>query len=656
MKSDKQLAALRAICNAFIPSIVREHDEGGYWRRNAADNGVPERILALVSGLKAEDKVQFEQLMDLISSPMLGLTWFGPLRSADRLTTRQIEKMLQRWAASPLPLLRNAFQNLRKLTTLIYFGDVPDGSTANPSWQSIGYAPEDAYIRPDESPLPLFEVGDASELYCEVLVIGSGAGGSIVAATLAAAGQDVLIVEKGGYAPKQAFTQQEFPMIQRHFEAGGLLASKDGGMTILAGSGVGGGTTINWAGCLRTPDFVLEEWGRTHGNPQFLEKDYARAFEAIEKRNSVSDQWAHNPQNAALWNAAQALGQDVGNIPMNLKMPSTMPPDAAWRATGFSCIGDAYAIKQGAVQTFLRDALEHGAKLLPNSTVQRVTTRSGVATGAEILHDGHKIRIHAKRVVVAAGALHTPVILKKSGLCHSQIGKNLFLHPVATVAALHEQDTLPWQGPMMSVVVREFARLHEGWGVRIECPPIHPGLGASALAWTGGEAFKAEMLELRRTAVNLCLTRDRFGGEVSVGKQSGQPVVDYKLSEYDKKHLVRGLQEAVRLHAAAGAERVTVLHNQPLHFFPKKDKLSAFLTSVERHNWGVNRFGLFSAHQMGTCRMGGSKDYPVKPNGETREVRNLYVADASLFPSASGTNPMLSIQAMVWHLAQGLIT
>ncbi len=112
--------------------------------------------------------------------------------------------------------------------------------------------------------------------------------------------------------------------------------------------------------------------------------------------------------------------------------------------------------------------------------------------------------------------------------------------------------------------------------------------------------------------------------------------------------------ELGRLHVAGGAKRVSVMHNRPLHFFPEKGDLDKFLAEVARRPWGANWFGLFSAHQMGTCRMGGDRNYPVKPNGETREVRNLYVADGSLFPSASGTNPMLSIQALAWWVAQNM--
>lgn len=656
----RRLAALAAICDTLLPSIVRPDDPDGYWARRASDLDVPARILDLMANAKAEDRVPFYQLLDLLASPLLGLTWFGPLRPAHQLSPDQRTTLLRRWAASPLATLRNGFNALRKLTALLYYGDVAAGQTANLNWKTIGYQSLTEHIRPDPAPLPTLIPTTDSTLHCDVLVIGSGAGGSVVAAQLAAAGQQVLVIEKGGYAPQHEFNQQEVPMLTRHFEAGGLLAAQNGSITVLAGSTLGGGTTINWAAALRTTDYVLEEWATRHGNPHFLEKAYRQGFDYIEQRNGISRDFQHNPQNQALLDGAQTLGYRAESIPLNMRFPATLSPETAWQASGFSCYGDAFGIKQGAVQTFLRDAVQHGATLLPNTDVDKITIRQGTVTGAEARtrrSDGTTITltIKAKRVVVSAGSLHTPVLLLKSGLSHPQLGRNLFLHPVEAVPAFYERDMIPWHGPMMSAIVQEFTRLDDNWGFRLECPPIHPGLGAFALSWESGDQLKSDLVKLRHLAVHVCLVRDRFGGRVTVGKRSGQPVIHYDLHDYDRRHLVRAMQESVRLHQAAGAERVAVLHNQPLHFFPGKDELSAFLPQIAAKNWGLNRFGLFSAHQMGTCRMGGNTDYPVQPNGEVRGVHNLFVADASLFPSASGVNPMLSIQALAYHVAQEMM-
>lgn len=652
-------ADLAAVCDALIPAVDEAHDTEGYWARCASDQGVAERIIELMRTVKEEDKLAFDQLLGLLSSPLLGLTWMGPLKPARRLRPAQLEKMLQRWSVSRIAMLRQAFNTLRKLTALIYYGDVPAGSSVNPNWNTLGYEPLPSVERNFPQPLPVSVPDKDCVLHCEVLVIGSGAGGSIVAAELAAAGHDVLVVEKGVYTPPQAFTTQEYPMFHRHFEAGALLASQNGSIAVLAGSTLGGGTTINWAGALRTPDDVLDEWGRQHGNALFLENDYRRGFEAVEQRTHVSTGYRHNPPNKHLRDSARRFGYLADDIPMNIRMPEDMPEEMAWQAAGFSCLGDRFGIKQGANETFLRDAVQAGARLLTQTQINKITVQNGAATGATGFAsqpDGRQVSVEIKagKVVLSAGALHTPVLLLKSGLSHPQIGENLYLHPVAPVAAFFQRETVPWHGPMMSVVLHQFARIGEGWGFRLETPPIHPGLAAFALNWENGAFFKRDMASIRHLAVHICLVRDRYGGRVTVGERSGQPLIHYQLHPFDRHHVIRGVQESVRMHALARAARITVLHNKPEHFYLNHDDEDAFIAKIPHMKWEPNYFNLFSAHQMGTARMGGNANYPVKPNGETREVRQLFVVDTSLFPSASGVNPMLSVQALAWNLAQGM--
>lgn len=654
---NKKLAALRAVCDAIIGPVDQPNDPDGYWQRSASGLGVPERILALIETVKAEDKTQFHQLLWLLSSPLLGLTWGGPLQPAHRLSSKQIERMLHSWSSSNLGLLRQSFSTLRKATAFLYFGDIPKGQTANPNHPSMGYRLPDLPPQTDKNPLQSIDIQKNKIIECEVLVIGSGSGGGVAAAVLAAAGKDVLVVEKGPLSARHELTMQEFPMMNRHFEAGALLATKSGSLSILAGSTVGGGSAINWAASLRTPPEVLEEWAHEHHNPHFADPAYLKGFEFIENRNNINTDWPNDPQNQALFDAGKKLGWQTELIPVNLRKPENVAEKDAWQAVGFSCHGDAHGIKQGTNETFLRDAARDGARLLANTKIQRITIQNGAVTGAvgeTVLPNGEKIaiEIRAQKVVVSAGALHTPVLLMKSGVNHPQIGRNLFLHPVVATAALYENETLPWFGPMMTVIVKEFARLDGNWGYRLECPPVHPGLGALALSWENSAQLKTEMLHLRRMAVHVCLVRDRFGGRVSVGKKSGEPVIEYEVHPYDRQHLIHAMQKSTELHAAANAERVSVLHNKPYHFYPKKgEDLVRFQQQIAALNWGSNHAGVFSAHQMGTCRMGGNSDYPVQPDGQVRGVKGLFVADTSLFPSASGANPMLSVQALGYYVA-----
>jgi choline dehydrogenase-like flavoprotein len=161
------------------------------------------------------------------------------------------------------------------------------------------------------------------------------------------------------------------------------------------------------------------------------------------------------------------------------------------------------------------------------------------------------------------------------------------------------------------------------------------------------------MAQARHVSAFIVLTRDRDGGHVTTDP-SGQPVLHYRLSRFDCPHLLRGMQEAARIHLAAGAEEVHFPHNRAVVLRRDQDA-EAFLRDLPRWRWSPNRFALFSAHQMGTCRMGGdAARHPVRPDGQVWGVPGLYVADASVFPESSGANPMLSVQALAYHTARGL--
>ncbi len=676
----RQRQALSAMCDALIPSISRPNDPQGYWKRKASDLYVSDRMLELVNELPEEDQQAFRQLLNLISYPTLGLSWLGPMKSAAYLSLEERESLLRSWAGSPIPSLRKAFNTLKKLCGFFYFGWSTQESP-NPNWSSLGYpgpihqqtttdAISGSTLNPnysEENPHVLHDkedmllLSDGQTLYCDSVVIGSGAGGGVVAAELAAAGDEVIVLEKGHYVPDQNLSQREVEMMGLLYERKGAFTSLDGGTTILAGSCFGGGTAVNWAASLRTPDYILHEWATEHNNPQFLDPSYKKCFDIIEARTHThSLPCTHNHQNQSLINGAQSLGYHTDIIPRNQIPFEGGMDESTWRNYGFSCLGDSQAQKMGTHRSFLLDAIKEGAVVLTQTEADRIVTRRGIAHAVLATHtdsNGQKIsiRIRAKRIVCSAGSLHTPTILLRSGLSHAEIGKNLYLHPTVAVTGKYIDPVLPWYGPMMSALSDQFTRLDGNFGYKLETPPVHPGLMGLSASWESGRQYKQSMLDAPHLASFVVLTRDRFGGQVIPSKQK-QPLVRYNLSLYDRKHLLHGIQEAVKIHHAAGAEEVRVQHNQPHNFFPRKDYLTHYLQKLSRKPWQTNHFLLFSAHQMGSCRMGGGNiRHPIKPNGETREIKNLFVADASLFPQCSGVNPMLSVQALSFYVAQHLI-
>ncbi len=652
--STTQKASLEKVFDVLIVSVEKEKDEFGFWKRKASDRNVVEKAVELIENLKIEDQNDLKTAFALLDSSFLGVTWFGAMKPARNLSEAQITKMLQKWSLHPIADIRNLFNSLKKISGLIYFGDVQK-EEENPNWAALKYELSIKEKPTNSNKFDILKIEKNTVLECDVVVVGSGSGGSIIAAELARKGKKVIVVEKGNYLQETDFNQHELDMIQRTYEAQGLTASKSGSVSILAGSNVGGGTTINWAGSLRTPDYVLKQWADEFDNPQFTDNEYVKCFEFVEKRNNVNSNVQHDLQNQLLWDAAKKSNFNAEIIPQNIKKPAHISDETFWKAQGFSCLGDAYGIKQSASKTFLQDASDFGAQILPNTYIDKVTIKNGEAIGVEGTHKGFTVSILAKKVVVSSGALHTPALLLRSGLRHSEIGKNLFLHPVVPVLGRYDAVINPWFGPMMTTIVKDFAQLDGNYGFRMECPPVHPGLAAVIMSWENGEKYKEELLNLRHTGISFGLVRDKFGGKVTLSPKSKQPEAHYTLHDYDKNHLLKGFEEVIKLQVAAGAKRISIPHNKQLHFFPEQEKTSDFIARFQKLPWKTNYFGVYSAHQMGTVRMGGKANCPVKPNGETREVKNLFVADTSLFPSASGANPMLSAQALAYYVSQFIV-
>ena len=154
----------------------------------------------------------------------------------------------------------------------------------------------------------------------------------------------------------------------------------------------------------------------------------------------------------------------------------------------------------------------------------------------------------------------------------------------------------------------------------------------------------------------IVLTRDREGGRVTIDK-NGAPLIDYVLSDFDRANMLEGVRAAAQIHAAAGAHTIYLPHGTLPILKVEDGRIvnSALLDQLPHLSWKPNQFGLYSAHQMSTCRMGGdAATHPLKLNGETVEVQNLFVADGSAFPACSGVNPMLTIMALAHFTAQGM--
>jgi choline dehydrogenase-like flavoprotein len=650
---------LEAVCDALVPSIrAAGPDAGGLLSRAASDLDVAGLLAEALAAEPGQGLRKFRRLLQLLGSPGFGLLMAGRPLGFAQMAPQLRETVLRRMSTSALPFNRQAFQALKRSALFIFYAasSMPAMAGQNPSWAAIGYTPNlvPAAGRAVQKPIHALQVDRDLELSADVVVIGSGAGGAVVAAELAAAGSDVIVLEMGDYLNEADFTGNEAEMTRRLFLGRGLLTTNDLGITVLAGSCLGGGTVVNWSDSLRTPPEVLDEWEHDHGLEGVAGPDYRRGFDVAEERMRVGTaDSAPNANNAALQLGCDALGYHWDFIPRN--------------ATGCEqrCGGCQYGCprgrKQSTLLTFLQDAHQNGARVISGCHVERVLINRTAATGVEarLSGGGHRVLVRAPKVVVAGGSIESPALLLRSGLDNPNIGRHLHMHPVAVVAGFYDQPIRAWEGSPQTIKTDQFAHLRGAHGFRIEMAPALPGTIAAGTAWEGGLQHKLQMLRSANAAIFFVLTRDTGEGTVRIDR-AGRALIRYWPNTVDAGFLMRGMQEIARIAVAGGAVAVSTTHASPLRLESDGGRpgaldgapLERFIGDIERRGVVVNRLPLYSAHQMGTCRLGSSRKTSVAdPYGQVHGVAGLFIGDASGFPTASGVNPMLSVMALAYRVA-----
>ena len=635
---------LQAVCETLAPRMVVE--PMAFHGAGARDLGVAEGVAgAIESAASPAERRQFWLALRLIDHPVVNALMAGKPRRFRQMTLEARERMLQDWARSRFGLRRKAFQTLKRLALFHQYALIPEGTTANPHWEVMGYPGPVEPHRVPKRIRPLAISADTT-LDADVVVVGSGAGGGVVAAELAVAGQQVIVLEKGGYYNEADFDGAEWNAMGCLYEKQGILTSDDVGIVVLAGSGLGGGTTINWTTSLPTPGHVLQEWERELGISGATGAEWQASTQEVCDRLHVNTDSPENRHNQLLRIASERLGYRWRTLPRNVHGCSDC---------GYCGYGCRFGAKQSTLVTYLQDAFDRGAQIITECHADRVTYAAGRVTGVEASTNGHALRIRSPRVVVAAGSIHSPALLKRSGLTNPHIGRHLHLHPVPAAFGIFDEPVRSWQGTMQAVACNQFEDLEGGYGFVIEVPPVHPGLMALGVGWQDARSHKELMLQAENTAFFFALVRDRDGGRVDVDRQ-GRPILKYSLTRRDAQNVVRGGQECVRLLAAAGAHTIGGLYNNLAPYSARSEgDLEGHLRGIEQRGYIVNDMTLFSAHQMSSCRMAGSAALgAVNPEGESYDVRNLFVADASALPSATGVNPMISIMTLAHRVAQAV--
>ena len=619
--------ALAALCDTFVP--------GDSQLPSASDLGVPSLLRAEVEALgRPALTAELDQLLDTIETPLLNLALTGRPSRFTALAAAEREAYLKRWATSPLALKRRAFQVMKRLVLLYSYG-----VDESPYAAAMGYSRPTVPLAAAPAALRVRTPRGGEIIDADVCVVGSGAGGGVAAAELAAAGKRVVVIERAMPRLEDQFDGRELAGYASLFVDRGIAATVDRAIALLAGSALGGGTIVNWNTSLRISPVVAVEW-RAAGVD-----DLGAHYDAVERRIDVdADESARNGANAALERGSHALGESTATIARNVKGCGDGGP---------CTLGCRLGAKRSTMRTYLVDASANGAEIL-TADARRIDVESGRATGVTARVAGGEVRVRARLVALAGGALLSPALLLRSGLATEHAGRHLHLHPVAVTSGVYDEDLRGvWSGVPQSVVNNAFAEIDGAHGFRLEVPQAYPGILAASLPWWGAQAHRSRASEARRIAPFIGIVRDRTEGRITIDK-AGEPLVAYENGELERRLLARAMIEAARIHAAAGARRVFTLHTPPLE--RDASAIDELVTEIERRGVHANRVALFSAHQMGSCRIGRDRGSSVAdPDGQLWDTRGVFVTDASAFPSASGVNPMVSVMALARRTAARML-
>lgn len=483
--------------------------------------------------------------------------------------------------------------------------------------------------------------GDGEQ--CDVVIVGSGAGGATAAATLAEAGVDVIVLEAGGHYTRDNYPSDPMEAVTTLYrEAGLTVAEGRPPVPVPVGRAIGGTTVINSGTCFRAPEPVLGNWRDEFGIgwATDLDGEFSEAEDFLRVTPLDPERMGRNGQLAM--EGARALGASGGPISRNAGncvQCSSCP---------FGCAIDA---KRGMHVSYLPRAVAAGARVRQRVEVQRILVEDGRAVGVACVaspageRNGRRrsYTVRARAVVVAGGALGTPELLLRSGLGGDQVGRNLHLHPAAWIGARYPEEVRGWDGVMQSYYVDQW----EPQSLLLEATFTPLPFGGAWLLGTGRKHQEAMLGFSHIGSIGVHLS-DRSAGRIGLSSD-GSLRASYKLTDEDARRLGFGIARAAEIHFAAGATEVypNIGRVGALKF----DRLEDFEASVIK----PSELRLEAFHPMGTARISADPANGVcSPEGAVNGVDGLYVADSSLFPTSVGVNPMMTIIAFSKRVSAGL--
>ncbi len=473
---------------------------------------------------------------------------------------------------------------------------------------------------------------------CDVVVVGSGAGGGAIAAELAEAGVEVVIIEEGGYYTSKDFStspKQAVPMLYR--ESGSSVILGNPNIVFSEGRCVGGSTVINGGMCWRTPEKVLERWrwemGLTDLTPEYMEP----FFEKVEQRINVA------PQSPESLGRGDMLFKKAAD-----KLGWLIHPN---RRNQKDCTGEGVCVfgcptdrKQSVLITYIPRALENGARLYTDVKIKKAIMKDGRAMGVtgRVLDretgkkKPAKITVKAKTVVLAGGALQTPVMLMNSGIRNRNIGEHFHCHPNTKVVGIFDDPVYYWKGVHQGHQIHQF--IDEG--ILMAIGVVHPGLTALSFPQFGRDSL--ELMELwNHMLVAGALVDDTTTGRIKRAPW-GEPMAYYNIDQVETERLIRSTALMSKLLFTAGARKILLP-------FAKLQEITSMDQIKKIYQADIKRSEIetLTVHAFATSRMCADPERGVVNQwGECWQAENLFIADSGVVPSSLGVNPQETIMAL----------
>jgi choline dehydrogenase-like flavoprotein len=651
---ETERATLAQMASAIFPRLIpRAGDSAVLFELKSEPDKLLRALEKNLAASSAATQRDVKMLLSRLASYLRGRKWKGRLARFSSLSQTEQQEAVRRLLATSSDGVKLFLTGLLKL--LHYHAIAPSSPSEDQErsvHDALGYSGFVPKVSETPLPRPAIIRTEQQIFAADFLVVGSGAGGSVVAAELAETGKRVILVDAGPL-PRASDLGCSEELANRHWlESHGTIPTRELPVSLIAGRVFGGGTVINWGTYLEPPQRLLEEWSEQFGFHACLTEAWQHSLYSVRRRLGIAPVQSLTTSNRLLQTAAQQLNWSQHSV------ERIQGECTSCQTCSFGCSDG----KQDALRTYIADAERLGVHLIPQCRIELLEHEQGRvdrATGVLRDEDGvqRKVEFRFRHLVLSAGAIHTPALLLRSGLGNSHVGQHLQIHPAAIVLGEFEQEVAPWEGPPQAVVVDEFAKSGVGAsGFRLEAVPLPPGLLAMSLPWHGPLAYRHALQRAKHLAGWLVLVHDQNDrvGRVEIDAR-GQPRAHYRMSTDLRMAVGKGISAALTGLRAAGASRL-LAPSWGVDDFDCQSGDEAFKTYLRAQEKAARCLGnlrLFSAHQMSSCRLASSAGQgAIDLSGRVYGLENVFVCDGSALPSSTGVNPALTITVLSHYLTQ----